>query len=74
MAEVRKAVEKNPNLGKELQESNRFESSMVPLTLTFKQLDSNLQIGNLTKEVLEASTPMKKFLSEHVIKLTIVFN
>jgi len=47
---------------------------MVPLTLTFKQLHYNLQIGNLTKEVLVASTPMKKFLSEHAIKLTIVFN
>jgi len=44
----------------------------------FEQLhyiDSNLQMGNLTKEVLEASTSMKKILSEHsYIQLAIVFN
>jgi len=91
MAEVRKVVEKNPNLGKQLQESlsqpkdtlNSCFASMklkdesiwvfngatdIDFQIVFEQLhyiDSNLQIDNLTKEVLETSTPMKTFLSEH---------
>ena len=91
MAEVRKVVEKNPNLGKQLQESlsqpkDTLSSCFASMKLkdepirvfngapdidiqtVFKQLhyiDSNLQMGNLTKEVLEAFTPMKNFLSEH---------
>ena len=91
MAEVRKVVEKNPNLGKQFQESlsqpkDTLSSCFASVKLkdepirvfngapdidiqtVFKQLhyiDSNLQMGNLTKEVLEASTPMKNFLSEH---------
>jgi len=60
MVEVRKVVEKNPNLGKQLQESlsqpkdthsscfasrmNQFKSSMVPLKLTFKQCLSSCTI------------------------------
>ena len=91
MAEVKKAVERNPSLRKQLQESlnqpkNTLSSCFASMKLkdepirvfngapdidiqtVFEQLhyiDPSLKMDNLTKEVLEASIPMKTFLSEH---------
>ena len=94
LTDVRKAVERFPNLKDELQESmsepittlaERFTAMKlkdepilvyngapdVDIDTVFKQLhciDPELKMDKLTKEVLEASPPLKSFLESIVVQ------